>query len=112
MRTELPTISDTALEALNEAASKIQSALVDRTGERYELVFLNEVLAKWLELSIEELCSDALEHCVTGDRSYAFNRHDFERLLKEAPSINVWEQQVEAMQERKDHEALAIERVA
>lgn len=112
MRTELPTISGTALEALNEAASKIQSALVDRTGEEYELTALNEVLAKWLELSIEELCLDALEHCVTGDRSYAFNRHDFERLLKEAPSINVWEQQAEAIQERKDHEALAIERVA
>ncbi|MDX2242358.1 MAG: hypothetical protein NW224_16865 [Leptolyngbyaceae cyanobacterium bins.302] len=112
MRTELPTISDTALESLNEAAIAVQSALISRTGEQYELVDLNEVLAKWLELSIEALCSDAVEHCVTGDRSYAFNRHDFERLLKSQPSVNVWEQQHQAVQEIADHQALAVERVA
>lgn len=112
MRTELPAISDTALESLNDAAIAIRSALIARTGEQYELTHLSEVLAKWLELSIEELCSDAVEHCVTGDRTYAFNRHDFDRLLKERPSVNVWEQQLQAVQEVKDHQALAIERVA
>lgn len=112
MRTELPTISDTALELLNESAITVQSALLERTGELYELTHISEVLAKWLELSIEELASDAAEHCVTSDRTYAFNRHDFERLLKAVPSVNVWEQQHQALQEVQDHQALAVERVA
>lgn len=112
MRTELPTISDTALEALNESAIAIQATLLDRMGERYELVDLNELLAKWLERSIEALCEDALEHCVTGDRTYVFNRHDFTQLLKNVPSVNVWEQQATARQESKDQAAMATERAA
>jgi hypothetical protein len=112
MRIELPTITDTALEALNQSAIKIQAELLDRTGEWYELPALNEALARWLEFSIEALCEDAVEHCVICDRSYAFNRHGFDSLLKKVPSVNVWQQQSEAEQERKDQDSIAIERVA
>ncbi|ABW30811.1 hypothetical protein [Acaryochloris marina] len=44
----LPTITDTALNALAQAASQIQSALLDYAGEQYEIQDLNEVLAYWL----------------------------------------------------------------
>ena len=110
MRTEPPKISGTALESLNEAAIAIQAQLLDRIGEWYELHALNEVLAKWLELSIEQLCDDAAEHCITGDRTYAFNRHDFDRLLTSVPSVNL--QRVQVLQEEKDYATLAVRQVA
>jgi hypothetical protein len=109
----LPVITDTALNALNEAALNIQSELLDRTGDRYDIRDLNGVLARWLESSVEALSKDACELCVTGDRTYAsFNRSTFEALLRQVPSINVWVQQADAVQEAKDQAALAIERAA
>jgi hypothetical protein len=109
----LPTITDTALNALNDAANRIQAELLDRTGERYEIPDLNGVLARWLESSIEELCEDACELCVTGDRTYAsFNRHYFEDLLSQVPSVNIWEQQAEAVRQAADQAAMALDRVA
>jgi hypothetical protein len=77
----LPTISDTALNSLNDAAVAIQRELASR-GEQYAIADLNEVLSLWLELSVEQLCEDALFHCITGDRSFSFNRLGFEAFLK------------------------------
>jgi hypothetical protein len=82
----LPVISCTALNSLNDAAIRIQSELLNRTGEEFELVDLNGVLAQWLEMSIESLAEDAVYHCVEGDCSYAFNQDGFNRLLKKVPS--------------------------
>jgi hypothetical protein len=70
------------------------------------------VLSRWLELSIEQLCDDALFHCITGDRSIAFNRDGFEQGLNKVPSVSVWQQQAELIQETKDQQAIATERVA
>jgi hypothetical protein len=106
----LPTISDTAINALGEAAAKIQAELFDRTGEQFDLTDLNEVLAKWLELSIEELCEEAAFHCVTGDRLHAFNRAAFELFLKKVPSAVA--SGAEAAQEAKDQAAIALDRAA
>jgi dsDNA-binding SOS-regulon protein len=109
----LPIITDTALNALSEAALKVQAELFDRTGERYDILDLNDVLARWLESSIEALCEEACELCVTGDLTYAsFNRSYFETALRRVPSVNVWEQQAEANQQAVDQAALALERVA
>lgn len=109
----LPTITDTALNALTLAASQIQSALLDYAGEQYEIQDLNEVLAHWLERSIESLCEDACEFCVTGDRTHSsFNRDVFEAQLKQRPSINIWEQAAAMAQDVKDQTALAVERAA
>jgi hypothetical protein len=109
----LPIITDTALNALNEAALRIQAELLDRAGERYDLPDLNDVLARWLESSIEALCEEACELCVTGDRTYAsFNRSYFELALCRVPSVNVWEQQAEASRQAADQAAIALERMA
>lgn len=101
----LPTISDTAINSLNNAASQIQAELASR-GEQYAIEDLNGVLALWLELSVEQLCEEALFHCVKGDRSFAFNRSGFETFLKKV------DQQAEVVQQAKDQLALVVERVA
>jgi hypothetical protein len=109
----LPTITDTALNALNAAASRIQAELLDRTGEWYEVPDLNDVLARWLEGAIESLCEDACELCVTGERTYAsFNRAAFEGLLQRLPAVNTWEQRAELIEQAKDQAAIALDRVA
>jgi hypothetical protein len=109
----LSTITDTALNALNASASRIQAELLERTGEWYEVPDLNDVLARWLEGAIESLCEDACELCVTGDRTYAsFNRAGFEGLLQRVSSVNVWEQRAEMIQQAKDQMAIALDRVA
>lgn len=101
----LPTISDTAINLLNNAASQIQAELASQ-GEQYAIEDLNGVLSLWLELSVEQLCEDALYHCVTGDRSFAFNRSGFERFLKKVDG------EARVTQEAKDQFALAVERSA
>lgn len=109
----VPTITDTALNALTQAASQIQAALLDYSGEQYDIKDLNEVLANWLERSIESLCEEACEFCVTGDRTYgSFNRDVFEAQLRQLPSMNTWEQTAAIAQDAKDQGALAIERAA
>lgn len=109
----LPSITDTALNALSLSATQLQAELLDRMGERYDLPDLNDVLARWLESAIEALCEDACELCVTGDRTYAsFNRAAFERRLAQVPSVNVWQQQAEVFQQSQDQMAMALDRVA
>lgn len=78
----LPTITNTALELLTKAATQLQQELSERTGIQYSIEDLKTVLALWLQGSIESLCEDAVELCLTGDRTYAsFNRDEFERYL-------------------------------
>lgn len=103
-----PMISDTALEMLNDAAPVIQKAVIDRHGRSLAIPQINEILSKWLELSIEELCADAAEHCCTGSRDYAFNRHDFDRLVGDA----LLEQEQETRQMIHDHRADRLDRAA
>jgi hypothetical protein len=105
----LPTITDTALNALSNSAAQIQ-ALLAKNGEHHSIQEITLILSRWLELSIEELCEDALYHCVTGDRAYAFNKQGFENLLKRKQFL--LEQEAAAAQEMKDQQALAAERVA
>lgn len=99
----LPTISDTAINLLNQAAAQIQDELALR-GEYYAIEDVNGVLASWLELSIEQLCEDALYHCLVGDRSLSFNQSGFERLLRRVDRAAA---DVQAM---ADQLALAVER--
>ncbi|MBD1863038.1 hypothetical protein [Trichocoleus desertorum] len=42
---------------------------------------MTQAFAKWIESCIEELASDAFEHCLSGNRNYAFNRRAFERAV-------------------------------
>ncbi|MEO0375425.1 MAG: hypothetical protein AAF329_12530, partial [Cyanobacteria bacterium P01_A01_bin.17] len=108
-----PIITDTALNHLNRASSQIQAALLERTGEQYDVRDLNDALARWLDSSIESLCEDACELCVTGDRTYAsFNRDAFEAQLRQITSINNWDQTAEVLQDLKDQQALALDRAA
>ncbi|MCY7282812.1 MAG: hypothetical protein LH679_05085 [Cyanobacteria bacterium CAN_BIN43] len=105
----LPTITDTALNAISEAATQIQAALAER-DDYHEVEEISLILSHWLELSIESLCDDALYHCVTGDRSFAVNRAGFESLLKRKHIL--LEREAAAAQEQKDHFSLAAERAA
>jgi hypothetical protein len=109
----LPIITDTAINLLGKSALQIQDALLAMRGERYDIRDLNELLCKWLESSIESLCEDAYELCVTGDRTYAsFNRSTFESLLHQIPTIESWKQAAEFVQTAQDQASLALERVA
>jgi hypothetical protein len=107
--TMLPTITDTAINALSEAATQIQAALADH-GEHHEVEEINLILSHWLESSIESLCNDALYHCVTGDRTFAVNRVEFHKLLDRKRIL--LEREAATAQERNDQFALAAERVA
>lgn len=108
----LPTITTTALNALNASAYQIQAELLERRGDRVEILDLNEVLARWLEGAIEQLCQEACECCVTGDRNYAANRAGFEVLLARVPVVNIWEEEAEVVQLAQDQRALGLERAA
>jgi hypothetical protein len=105
----LPTITDTALNAISEAATQIQAALAER-DDYHEVEEISLILSHWLESSIESLCDDALYHCITGDRSFAVNRAGFESLLKRKHIL--LEREAAAAQEQKDHFSLAAERAA
>jgi hypothetical protein len=83
-----PMITDTALHALSGSAQQVQAALFERMGEVFALPDLMDTLARWLESSIEQLCEDACELVLTGDRTYAsFNRNYFEQQLQQVPSF-------------------------
>jgi hypothetical protein len=108
----LPTITATALNALNESAIRIQAELLERRGDRVEIPDLNEVLAQWLEGAIEQLCQEACECCVTGDRNFAVNRDGFEAELARVSVVNIWEEEAEVVQLAQDQRALGLERAA
>lgn len=112
IHTGLPILTKTAQRSLNVAAHQIQSALKER-GSHYDIRDINDVVAQWLESSIELLCEEANEMCVTGDRhNGAFNRSVFDALLKKVPSNEIWENEYNLIELRRDQEALALELVA
>lgn len=76
-----PTITDTAVESLHQAAEKLQAHYLSEEGYCYPLEKLLEVLMTWLESSIEELADDAAFHVATGRNDYAFNRGRFEKAM-------------------------------
>lgn len=109
----LPILSKTAYKAFSVSAHNIQAALLAKNGRQYSIQDINDVLAQWLESSIEQLTEEACELCVTGDRNYsAFNRQTFSDLLKKVPSADIWEQTAEVSQLFQDQNALSLERVA
>jgi hypothetical protein len=66
---------------LLEAAQQAQAWYETEQGEYYAVLDLAQAFTKWIESSIEELASDAFEHCLSGNRNYAFNRRAFERAV-------------------------------
>jgi hypothetical protein len=113
IHTGLPILTKTAQRSLSVSAHKILEALIADKGEHYAIEDINDVLAQWLESSIEQLCEEACEMCVSGDRTHSsFNRSTFENLLKKAPCINIWEQEYSLVELHKDQQALALEHTA
>ena len=66
---------------LLEAAQQAQSWYETEQGEYYAVLDLAQAFTKWIESCIEGLASDAFEHCLSGNRNYAFNRRAFERAV-------------------------------
>ena len=66
---------------LLEAAQQAQAWYESEQGEYYAVLDLTQAFTKWMESCIEELASDAFEHCLSGNRNYAFNRRAFERAV-------------------------------
>jgi len=102
----LPTVSEESIRSLGAAAPTIQARLIEK-GRNYSIADINEALAYWLELTIEELCDEAVYHCAEGDRSNVVNRAGFETALKTIDRRIAREAQ--AAQMRRDSEAIALE---
>lgn len=68
-------------QSLNAAATELQARFAQQ-GAIYQTEDIQKALVGWLELSIEELVSEALFHVAESDRSRAFNRQAFDLYLK------------------------------
>jgi hypothetical protein len=91
VHTGLPILTKTAQRSFSVAAHQIQDAL-KAEGQLYDIRDINDALAQWLESSIEQLCEEACEMCVTGDRNLgSFNRSAFSDALMASPSIDLAE---------------------
>jgi hypothetical protein len=78
----LPIVSETAITQLSKSANEIRYELIERKGIKYEVEDIQTVLILWLQSSIESLCEDAAELCVSGDKNHAsFNREAFNSYL-------------------------------
>ena len=66
---------------LLEAARQAQAWYEQEQGEYYAVVDLAQAFTNWIEGCVEDLASDAFEHCIAGDRTYAFNRRAFKRTV-------------------------------
>jgi hypothetical protein len=66
---------------LLEAARQAQAWYEREQGEYYAVVDLAQAFTTWIEGCVEDLASDAFEHCLAGDRTYAFNRRAFKRAV-------------------------------
>lgn len=89
VHTGLPILTKTAQRSFSVAAHQIQDAL-KAEGQHYDIRDINDALAQWLESSIEQLCEEACEMCVTGDRNHgAFNRNAFSDALIASPAIDL-----------------------
>jgi hypothetical protein len=67
---------------LLEAAQQAQAWYESEQGEYYAVLDLAQAFTKWIESCIEELAIDAFEHCLSGNRNYAFNRRAFEQAVE------------------------------
>jgi hypothetical protein len=67
---------------LLEAAQQAQAWYESEQGEYYTVLDLAQAFTKWIESCIEELAIDAFEHCLSGNRNYAFNRRTFEQAVE------------------------------
>lgn len=77
-------------ELLSESAAQVQQALIDYRGIEYQIDDLKTVLKNWLLTSVEDLCENAADLCVSGDRNAAsFNRELFEKELNEQPALHI-----------------------
>lgn len=77
-------------ELLSESAAQVRQALIDYRGIEYQIDDLKTVLRNWLVTSVEDLCENAADLCVSGDRNAAsFNREVFERELNEQPPLYI-----------------------
>jgi hypothetical protein len=67
---------------LLEVAQQAQAWYESEQGEYYAVLDLAQAFTKWMESCIEELAIDAFEHCLSGNRNYAFNRRAFEQAVE------------------------------
>ncbi|NEZ54313.1 hypothetical protein [Adonisia turfae] len=74
-----------AIAPLRLAAPLIRQWLIENDSLVYELSAIEDVLVNWLELSIEELATEALYHCLSGDTSQTIGRRTFKDLLDRKP---------------------------
>lgn len=78
---------ETIQESLLNAAERVQAHLQDKTGERYSVPQLQAALQHWLEVSIEELASEAEYHVIAAGDRQGFNRVAFENQLNKLKPI-------------------------
>lgn len=78
-----PTITDTAVESLHQAAEQLQQHYLSEKGYCYPLEDLLGALVKWMEGTIEDMANDAVFHAVEGRDDYAFNRRGFQRAMQQ-----------------------------
>ena len=75
-------VSDETQATIQQASEQAQAFLEHEEGKHYQVDDLKKTFWKWLEQSVEQLATDAMYHTLEGDRSFAFNRHGFEDMLK------------------------------
>ena len=74
-----------AISSMRAAAPLIRQWYIDNDRLIYELTDIESVLVEWLELTIEELATETLYHCLTGDSAYAVGRRNFKHFLDKKP---------------------------
>ncbi len=75
-------VTPSVVTYLLEAAQQAQAWYESEQGEYYAVSDLAQAFTKWIESCIEELAIDAFEHCLSGNRNYAFNRRAFEQAVE------------------------------
>lgn len=74
-------ISSAVVVCLLEAAQQAQAWYESEQGEYYAALDLVQAFTTWIESCIEELAIDAVAHCISGSRDYAFNRRAFQQAI-------------------------------
>ncbi|MBD2156208.1 hypothetical protein [Leptolyngbya sp. FACHB-16] len=82
LTTHRPTITDTTIESLQQAAEQLQAHYLNEEGHCYPLEELLQALVLWMEGTIEMMASDAVFHVIEGRDDYAFNRHAFTKAMQ------------------------------
>ncbi|NEQ53025.1 MAG: hypothetical protein F6K11_23275 [Leptolyngbya sp. SIO3F4] len=84
-----------AISSLRAAAPLIRQWLIDNDQLAYELTDIESVLVEWMETSIEEIATDTLYHCLSGDSAYAIGRRNFKLFLDKKPYQEIVNQNIE-----------------